>query len=132
MFFDTPICHTIFCLYLLVLYIGDCPFIASAKCMQRYVHCIVLCSLHTSSLYNFIYLGFKCRFQHCTGHIMTGSFVGRRNQYIQFVKVLYCKLLVISKQLLIFPYKVRDLNHQPQRWEASVLPQCQRGPFYFY
>ena len=29
---------------------------------------------------------------HCKGHIMTGSFVGRGNQYIQVVKVLYCKL----------------------------------------
>ena len=37
----------------------------------------------------FIYLGFLRRFQHCTGHITTGSWKGRGNQYIQ---VLYCKL----------------------------------------
>ena len=27
------------------------------------------------------------RFQHCTGHITTGSWEGRGNQYIQLVKV---------------------------------------------
>ena len=32
------------------------------------------------------------RFQHCTGHITTGSWKGRGNQYIQFARVLYCKL----------------------------------------
>ena len=31
-----------------------------------------------------------------------GSFVGRENQYMQLVKVLYCKLLTIGKQLPIF------------------------------
>ena len=30
----------------------------------------------------FIYLGFLRRFQHCTGHITTGSWKGRGNQYI--------------------------------------------------
>ena len=41
----------------------------------------------------FIYLfGVLHRFQHCTGHITTGSWKGRGNQYIQFVRVLYCKL----------------------------------------
>ena len=34
----------------------------------------------------FIYLFWVLRrFQHCTGHITTGSFVGRGNQYIQLV-----------------------------------------------
>ena len=32
-------------------------------------------------------LGVLRRFQHCTGHITTGSFVGRGNQYIPMVKV---------------------------------------------
>ena len=32
------------------------------------------------------------RFQHCIGHITTGSWKGRGNQYIQFARVLYCKL----------------------------------------
>ena len=37
-------------------------------------------------------------------------------QYIQLVKVLYCKLPTIGKkQLPTFPHKVRGLNHRPQR-----------------
>ena len=71
------------------------------------------------------------RFIHYTIHITVGRFVGRGNQYIQLVKVLYCKLLTIGKQLPTFPHKVRGLNRQPQRWEASVLPLRQRGPFQF-
>ena len=52
----------------------------------------------------FIYLfGVLRRFQHCTGHITTGSWKGRGNQYIQFVRVLYCKLLTNGKQLPAFP-----------------------------
>ena len=62
-----------------------------------------------------------CLFQHCRGHIMTGRFVGRGNQYIQLVRVLYCKLPSNGQQLLTFPNRVRGvLNHCPQRWEASV------------
>ena len=38
-------------------------------------------------------------FQHCTGHITTGSWKGRGNQYIKLVKVLYCKLLAKGKPL---------------------------------
>ena len=52
-------------------------------------------SLYTTSSdeqTSFIYLGFLCCFQHCTGHITTGSWKGRGNQFIQFVRVLYCKL----------------------------------------
>ena len=43
---------------------------------------------------------------HCMGHITTGSFMGRGNQYIQLVKVLYCKLLSKGKQLPAFPLEV--------------------------
>ena len=51
----------------------------------------------------FIYLfGVLRRFQHCTGHITTVSWKGRGNQYIQFVRVLYCKLLTNGKQLPAF------------------------------
>ena len=59
---------------------------------------------------------------------MIGSFVGSGNQYIQLVKVLYCKLLTSGKQLTTSPHKVRGLNRRPQRWEASVLPLRHRGP----
>ena len=52
----------------------------------------------------FIYLfGVLHRFQHCTGHITMGSWKGRGNQYIQFVRDLYCKLPTNGKQLPAFP-----------------------------
>ena len=55
-------------------------------------------------VYIFIYLfGVLHRFQRCTGHITTGSWKGRGNQYIQFVRVLYCKLTTNGKQLPAFP-----------------------------
>ena len=63
------------------------------------------------------------RFQHCTGHITTGSWKGRGNQYIEFVRVLYCKLPTNGKQLPAFPLKaVPGIEPRPQRWEARVLP----------
>ena len=41
-----------------------------------------------------IYLfGVLRRFQHCTGHITMGSWKGRGNQYIEFARFVYCKLL---------------------------------------
>ena len=52
--------------------------------------------------YLLVYLfGVLRRFQHCTGHITTGSWKGRGNQYIQFVRVLYCKLRT-NKHLLVY------------------------------
>ena len=57
---------------------------------------------HRESIYLF---GVLRRFQHCTGHITTGSWKGRRNQYIQFVRVLYCKLPTNGKQLPAFPHE---------------------------
>ena len=80
----------------------------------------------------FIYLfGVLCRFQHCTGHITMGNRKGRGNQYIQSIRVLYCKLLTNCKQLPAFPLEaVPGIEPQTQRWEARVLPLCHRGPFY--
>ena len=74
-------------------------------------------------IYLFIYLfGVLHRFQHCTGHIMTGSWKGRGNQYIQFVRVLYCKLLTNGKQLPAFPLEaVPGTKPQPQRWEVRCF-----------
>ena len=64
-----------------------------------------------------------CRFQHCTGHITTGSWKGRGNQYIQLVKVLYCKLQTNGKQLPAFPLEaVPGTEPRPQRWEVTTLP----------
>ena len=42
-------------------------------------------------------------FQHCTGHITTGSWKGRGNQYIQLVKIMCCKLPTNGKQPPAFP-----------------------------
>ena len=70
------------------------------------------------------------RCQHCTGHIMTSSWEGRGTQYIQLVKVLYCKLPTNGKQLPTFPLEVGPgTKPQSQRWETRVLPLCHRGPF---
>ena len=77
-----------------------------------------------------IYL-FGVRFQHCTGHITTGSWKGRGNQYKQLVKVLYCKLPTNGKQLPAFPLEAMPgTEPRPQRWEARVLPLCHRVPSY--
>ena len=78
----------------------------------------------------FIYFGVLRHFQHCTGHITTGSWKGRGNQYIQFTRVLYCKLPTNGKQLPAFPLKaMTGIEPRPQRWEARVLPLCHRGPY---
>ena len=64
-------------------------------------------------------------FQHCTGHITTGSWKGRGNQYIEFIRVLYCKLLTNGKQLPAVPLEaVSGTEPRPQGWEA-------RGPFIY-
>ena len=78
----------------------------------------------------FIYLfGVLRRFQHCTGHITTGSWKGRGNQYMQFVRVLYCKLPTNGKKLPAFPLEAMPgIEPRPHRWEERVLPLCHRGP----
>ena len=69
----------------------------------------------------FIYLfGVSHRFQHCTGHITTGSWKGRGNHYIQFIRVLYCKLPTNGKQLPAFPLEaVPRIEPRPPRSENS-------------
>ena len=60
-------------------------------------------------------------FQHCTGHITMGSWKGRGNQYIEFARVLYCKLPTNGKQLTAFPLQaMTGIEPRTQRWEASV------------
>ena len=79
-------------------------------------------------IYLFIYLGIYVAFQHCTGYITTGSWKGRGNQYIQFVRVLYCKQPTNGKQLPAFPLEtVPGTKPRPQRWEARVVPLCHCG-----
>ena len=51
-----------------------------------------------------------------------GSFMGRGNQYIQLVRVLYCKLPSNGKQLPAFPLEVGPGTElRSQTWEASVI-----------
>ena len=85
--------------------------------------CVCVCTDH-------LFIWVLRPFQHCTGHIMTSSFMGRGNQYIQLVMVLYCKLPTNGKQLPAFPLEVRPgTKLQSQRLEVRVLPLCHRGPF---
>ena len=52
-----------------------------------------------------------------------GNWKGRGNQYIQLVKVLYCKLLTNGKQLPAFLLEVGlGSKLRCQSWEARVLP----------
>ena len=52
-----------------------------------------------------------------------GSWKGRGNQYIQLVKILYCKLPTDGKQLPAFPLEaVPGTEPWPQRCKARVLP----------
>ena len=57
------------------------------------------------------------------------SFLGRGNQHIQLVKVLYCKLPTFGKQLQTLPLKVWGLNSCPLRCKAHVLQLLHLGPF---
>ena len=83
-----------------------------------------------SPLTSYIYLfGVLCCFQHCTGHITTGSWKGRGNQYIQLVKALYCKLPTNGKQLPAFPLEaVPGTKPRSQRRDVRVLALCHHGP----
>ena len=80
-------------------------------------------TLVSSFIYLFIW-GFYVAF-----NTVQGSWKGRGNQYIQFVRVLYCKVPTNCKQLPAFPLEaVREPESRPQRWEARVLPLCHCGP----
>ena len=64
---------------------------------------------------------------------MTGSWKGRGNQYIQFLRVLYCKLPTNGKQIPAFPLEaVTGTEPRPQRWEVKVLPLCHCGPLLLF
>ena len=69
--------------------------------------------ISVNSPYIYIFGVLRC-FQHCTGHITTGSWEGRRNQYIQLVsRSLYCKLLTNGKTTTNFPTWGRAGNRNP-------------------
>ena len=62
---------------------------------------------------------------------MTGSWKGRGNQYIEFVRVLYCKLPTNGKQLPALTLEaVPGIEPWPQRWEVQVLPLCHHCPVF--
>ena len=64
-------------------------------------------AIQVNTDFKFIYLfGVLHSVQHCMGQITMGSWKGRGNQYIQLVKVPYCKLSTNSKQLPAFPLEV--------------------------
>ena len=89
----------------------------------------ILHSKQWTYVLNVCLFGVLRRFQHCTGHITTGSWKGRGNQYIEFARVVYCKLPTNGKQLPAFPLTaMTGIDPRPQRWEARVLPLCHRGP----
>ena len=68
-------------------------------------------------------------FQHCIGHITKGSWKGRGNQYIQFIRVLYCKLPTNGKQLPASQLEaVLETKPQPQRWEAKCYHSATVAP----
>ena len=68
----------------------------------------------------------------CRSYHGRTCFVDRGNQYMRLVKVLYCKLPTIGKQLPTFPHKARGLNCPTQRWEVSVLSLHHCGPLFWF
>ena len=95
------------------------------------IHHLVKVKVGVLRLFIYLFRVLRC-FQHCTGHITAGSWKGRGNQYIQFVRVLYCKLTTNGKQLPAFPLEaVPGIEPWPQRWEARVLPLCHHGPVFY-
>ena len=68
---------------------------------MQFLHAMGTLNWYAIGIYLFIWV--LRGFQHCTGHITTGSWKGRGNQYIEFVWVLYCKLLTNGKELPAFP-----------------------------
>ena len=98
-------------------------------CFVKYIIYIYSCKNNVDMFFIYLFRVLHC-FQHCTGHVTTGSWKGRGNQYIQFISILYCKLPTNSKQLPAFPLEaVPGSEPRPQRWEARVLPLCHRGPW---
>ena len=79
--------------------------------------------------YLFIYLGFYVTFN--TVQVISQRVVGRGrgNQYIQFIRVLYCKQLTNGKQLPAFPLEdLLGTEPRPQRWEARAIVAPHSAP----
>ena len=89
-------------------FLGRGKFFENCKEYTRQIPCgskILPKSLYLARLRFVCLFGVLRRFQHCTGHITTGSWKGRGNQYIEFARVVYCKLPTNGKQLPAFPLK---------------------------
>ena len=123
-FLGLPFSHQILCQKI------DLGLDSSQYISQPGLHfCVRVPNIGMHSCLNFFLFGVLHRFQHRTGHITMGSWKGRGNQYIQFIRVLYCKLPTKGKQLPAFPLEAMPgIKPRPQRWEARVLPLCHRGP----
>ena len=77
---------------------------------------------HDAAVSVYCLFGVLRRFQHCTGHITMGSWKGRGNQYIEFARVLYCKLPTNGKQLPAFPLEaMTGIEPRPQRWRRECF-----------
>ena len=87
------------CLFKFEAYFIVSPLICSNRTSKKVLSEIV------KLIVEFFLFGVLRRFQHCTGHITTGSWKGRGNQYIEFARVVYCKLPTNGKQLPAFPLK---------------------------
>ena len=94
-------------------------------------HLFAACPIVTDfcrSVYFFIYLGLTLLSRHCTGHITTGSWKGRGNQYIQLVKFLYCKLLTnASNYHLSHLRSGREPNPDLRGKSVTTLPPWPPG-----
>ena len=104
------------------------------KVLVKYWHFVTKNYLESNYSYVFCVLFMFCVLTslstHCLDHITTGGFMGRRNQCIQLVKVLHCKLQTNGKQLSDFILEVvLGTELRSQRWEARVLPLLYRGPY---
>ena len=87
--------------------------------------------LETGLVVYFVCLfGVLRRFQHCTGHITTGSWKGRGNQYIECARVVYCKLPTYGKQLPAFPLEPVWGSNPGLRgqvwWDMTLTKQSSR------
>ena len=76
-----------------------------------------MCNIGVNCLF-----GVLRHFQHCTSDITTGSWKGRGNQYIEFPRVVYCKLPTNGKQLPAFPLEPVRGSNPGLRGGRRVLP----------
>ena len=110
-------------------FIKDIHNLLENRFQNKFSQKIICCHNSSMIIIEYIYLGFYVAFNTVQVIFMTGNWKGRGNQYIQLVKVLYCKLPSNGKQLPAFPLEAVPVTEpRPQRWEVRVQPLCHRGP----